>query len=115
RDLKVALLLNIARAYSAQSDYATSRKACTAALTANPASAKAFFWRGKGLVSPASAGAFETEEAIRDVSRAAELAPNDGVIRVFLSKLRAEKVEQKKSDRATFAGLFGRGSVCDAG
>eukprot|EP00904_Undaria_pinnatifida_P008087 jgi/Undpi1/4408/HiC_scaffold_17.g07763.m1 len=115
RDLKVALLLNIARACSARNDHTSSRKACSAALTINPKSAKALFWRGKGLVSPASAGAFETEEAIRDVSRAAELAPSDGVIRAFLLKLKAEKAEQRKTDRATYAGLFRRGSVCAVG
>lgn len=65
RDLKVALLLNIARGYSAQGDYATSVKACGAALAANPSCAKALYLRGKALVTPASAGAFETEEAIR--------------------------------------------------
>lgn len=65
RDLKVALLLNIARAYSAQSDFATSAKACSASLSVNPSSAKALYLRGKALVAPASAGAFETEEAIK--------------------------------------------------
>lgn len=63
--MKVALLLNIARAYSAQGDYATSVKACGAALATNPSCAKALYLRGKALVTPASAGAFETEEAIR--------------------------------------------------
>eukprot|EP00903_Cladosiphon_okamuranus_P009864 g9371.t3 len=113
RDLKVALLLNIARVYSAQSDYATSAKACGAALATNPSCAKALYLRGKALVTPASAGAFETEEAIRDVSRAAELAPGDNLVRSFLAKLRAEKARQKEADRATFAGMFDRGSVCD--
>ena len=62
----MALLLNIARAYSAaQSDYATSVKACGAALATNPSCAKALYLRGKALVTPASAGAFETEEALR--------------------------------------------------
>lgn len=61
----VALLLNIARAYAVQNDYLTSRKACSAALTVDPSSAKALYWRGKGLVSPASAGAYEMDEAIR--------------------------------------------------
>lgn len=61
----MALLLNIARAYSAQKEYATSRKACTAALAVKPDSAKALYWRAKGLLSPASSGAFETDEAVR--------------------------------------------------
>lgn len=65
RGLVVVLLLNIARAYFAQKDYVTSGKACTAALAVDPSNAKAFYWRGKGLMSPASAGAFETDEAIR--------------------------------------------------
>lgn len=65
RDLNVALLLNIARAYSTQNDYTTSARACTAALTLNPCSAKALYLRGKALVAPASAGAFETDAAIR--------------------------------------------------
>lgn len=43
----------------------TSRRACTTALTVEPANAKALFWRAKGLVSPASSGALELEEAIR--------------------------------------------------
>lgn len=61
----MALLLNIARAYSTQSDYATSVKACGAALSTDPSCTKALYLRGKALVAPASAGAFETEEAIR--------------------------------------------------
>lgn len=65
REVKVSLLLNIARAYSAQGDYATSAKACSASLSVNPSSAKALYLRGKALTTPASAGAFETEEAIR--------------------------------------------------
>eukprot|EP00752_Nemacystus_decipiens_P006531 g5882.t1 len=113
RDLKVALLLNIARAYSAKNDYTTSSKACGAALATNPSCAKALYLRGKALVTPASAGALETEEAIRDVSRAADLAPGDAVIRAFLSNLMAERARQKEVDRATFAGMFDRGSVCD--
>lgn len=65
RDLKVALLLNIARAYSSRSDYATSVQACSAALAINPSSAKGLYLRGKALIAPASAGAFEMEEAMR--------------------------------------------------
>lgn len=49
----------------------------------------------------------------RDVSRAADLAPGDNLIRAFLAKLRAEKARQKEADRATFAGMFDRGTVCD--
>lgn len=49
----------------------------------------------------------------RDVSRAADLAPGDNVIRAFLAKLRAEKARQKEADRVTFAGMFDRGKVCD--
>ncbi|CAM9330282.1 unnamed protein product, partial [Ectocarpus fasciculatus] len=115
RDLKVALLLNIARAYSAQSDFTTSARACSAALTLNPCSAKALYLRGKALVAPASAGAFETDTAIRDVSRAAKLAPSDSLIKAFMAKLRAEKAKQKDTDHATFAGMFSRGNICDPG
>ncbi|CAM9672019.1 unnamed protein product, partial [Hapterophycus canaliculatus] len=113
RDLEVALLLNIARAYSARSDYATSTKACSAALAVNPSSAKGLYLRGKALIAPASAGAFEVEEAMRDVSRAGELAPGDTLIRAFMNKLRTERSKQKETDRATFAGMFDRGSVCN--
>ncbi|CAM9821464.1 unnamed protein product, partial [Ectocarpus sp. 8 AP-2014] len=113
--LNVALLLNIARAYSAQNDYTTSARACSAALTLNPCSAKALYLRGKALVAPASAGAFETDAAIRDVSRAAKLAPSDSLIKVFMAKLKTERAKQKETDRATFAGMFGRGNVCDPG
>lgn len=63
--MKVTLLLNIARAYFEFGDFMTSRRACTTALTVEPANAKALFWRAKGLVSPASSGALELEEAIR--------------------------------------------------
>ncbi|CAM9126481.1 unnamed protein product [Ectocarpus sp. 12 AP-2014] len=115
RDLNVALLLNIARAYSAQNDHTTSARACSAALTLNPCSAKALYLRGKALVSPASAGAFETDAAIRDVSRAAKLAPSDCLIKAFMAKLKTEKANQKETDRATFAGMFGRGNICDPG
>lgn len=61
----MTLLLNIARAYFEKKDFATSRKACSSALALNPSSPKALYWRAKALVTPASAGAFETEEAIR--------------------------------------------------
>ena len=50
---------------------------------------------------------------VRDLRRAADLAPGDGTIKAFLAKLRLEKAKQKETDRATFAGMFGRGSVCD--
>lgn len=68
------------------------------------------------MVAPSLCGGWKNAVgAIRDVSRAAELAPSDGVIRAFLLKLKAEKAEQRKTDRATYAGLFRRGSVCAVG
>ncbi|CAM9521107.1 unnamed protein product, partial [Sphacelaria rigidula] len=78
-----------------------------------PANAKALFWRAKGLVSPASSGALELEEAIRDLARSSKLAPGDKAVRGLLNKLRVEKAKQKKADRATFSGLFARGNVVE--
>lgn len=49
----------------------------------------------------------------RNLSRAAELAPEDGVVRLHLSKLKLQKAKQAEKDRTTFAGMFARGSVCD--
>lgn len=36
------------------------------------------------------------------------------MVRALLSKLRAERSRQRETDRATFAGMFSRGSVCEA-
>ena len=50
---------------------------------------------------------------LRDLNRAMEIAPGDREIRALRSTLKAEVIRQKKSDRATFAGMFSRGSICD--
>lgn len=42
------------------------------------------------------------------------MEPNSKPIRSFLAKLRAERREQGKCDRATFAGMFTRGTVCSS-
>lgn len=50
---------------------------------------------------------------VRDLARSAELAPGDKAVRGLLAKLRTAKMRQRETDRATFAGLFSRGHVCE--
>lgn len=68
RDLKVALLLNIARAYFSRNDHVVCKQACDAAMSVDPSSVKALHLRAKAVLSPASAGGFELDEAIRWVT-----------------------------------------------
>ncbi|CAM9407048.1 unnamed protein product [Choristocarpus tenellus] len=65
RDLKVSLLLNIARAYYKLGDCSTSSEACTQALATDPSCAKALYCRAQASVTPASSGAYEADKAIR--------------------------------------------------
>ncbi|CAN0425910.1 unnamed protein product, partial [Discosporangium mesarthrocarpum] len=113
RDLKVSLLLNIGRSYYLLLDFGVSCQACSLALEVDPHCAKALYRRAQAVVAPASAGGYEVEEAIRDLTRAAELVPGNASVTRLRRKLRWEQRSQRERDRSMFEGMFRRGTVCD--
>lgn len=94
-------------------DYQLCVAACTAALDLQPSCAKALYRRARALTEPIASGPTETESAIRDLTEAARVSPEDKAVRSLLNKLRKERSEQKNKESSTFSGMFGRGEIYD--
>lgn len=120
--LRVALLLNLALARLHLNQPAKAVALCTEALTHDPSCAKAFVRRAKARIAPASAGAAEEEEAIRDLREATSLlsrldAPVPAETALLrragseLRRLQASKRARAKRDAATFSGMLSRGRI----
>merc|ERR1711953_244813 len=72
---------------------------------------KALFRRAQARVAPMTAKDDEHDAAIEDLSRAAQLSPQDKAVRELLSKMRAERKAQRAAEKNQFSGLFDRGQV----
>lgn len=110
RALMVACYLNLAQARMAlRGDNDEAIAACNEAVALDPSNPKAYYRRARARKEPASAGAIEFEAALKDLAKAAALAPTDPVIRRELERHRADTQRQRERDRSTFSGMFERG------
>jgi tetratricopeptide (TPR) repeat protein len=110
RTLMVACYLNLAQARMAvKGDNAEAIAACNEAIALDPNNAKAYFRRARARKEPASAGAVEFEAALKDLNKAALLAPKDAHVRRELERHLADTERQRAHDRSTFRGMFERG------
>lgn len=89
-------------------DYALCVAACTTVLSLDPFSIKALYRRARARIEPLSAGTDAVDAAIRDLTEAARISPDDRSVRELLSKLKTEKAVQREADTSTFARMFGR-------
>jgi len=94
-------------------DYKLCISACSAALELRPGNSKALYRRARALIEPLSAGETALDDAIRDLSEAAQSAPDDKAVRGMLAKLKSQRAEARKKDKKSLEGLFGRGELYD--
>mmetsp|Transcript_46540 Transcript_46540/g.109501 ORF Transcript_46540/g.109501 Transcript_46540/m.109501 type:complete len:179 (+) Transcript_46540:645-1181(+) len=53
----------------------------------------------------------DLERAVKDLSQAAKLAPDDKIIAARLRTVREEHAQQRSRDASTFGGMFNRGDI----
>jgi hypothetical protein len=94
-------------------EYPTCIRACDDTLEVDPQNVKAMYRRAQALITPASSGALEFEQALMNLQKAYELDPSNRDVRKMYRELREQKVKQRELDKATFTGMFDRGIVCD--
>ena len=78
--------------------------ACSEVLALEPESAKAYYRRAMAYVEMDSSSSLEL--AVRDLSRACKLVPNDPDVRAALQKHRAAYEAQNVKDTKTYGGMF---------
>jgi tetratricopeptide (TPR) repeat protein len=110
-EFKVACYNNIAACQLKLKDWPTVISATTDAVSIDDFNAKALYRRSRALTLPKSCGAVERDMAIKDLEKAHIADPDDSKIKAELHKWKAERSKQKKNDKATFTGMFGRGEV----
>ena len=98
---------------SIDADYKLCVQACSAVLELSPGNSKALYRRARALTEPLSALETSIDDAIRDLSEAAQATPDDKSVRTLLTKLKKDRATQRQKDNSTFSGLFGRGELYD--
>jgi len=99
-------LLNLAMAAIKLEHWDEASKACSVALEIDPAQPKALFRRGQALKGK---GMFRA--ALEDMRKAAELAPQDPVIRKELKALRLNETQNRSDDDAKYRKMFSDGGI----
>jgi len=111
--LRVACCLNLAACKMKTAKCDEAVKACDEAIKLDPKNIKALYRRAKARIQPTGSTAYDTDCAIKDLTKASALDPNDTTIREMLARLRVERSEQRAKDRDTFTGMFERGEIYD--
>jgi tetratricopeptide (TPR) repeat protein len=106
-----AVLTNIAFMMLKVKSWPLCVKACIDALEIDPNRVKALYLRAKALQGAPTSGAVQFEQAVKDLSRAAELKPKDKNIARELVALKTTMKDQSTKDKQQFSGMFDRGSV----
>ncbi|OQS01663.1 hypothetical protein ACHHYP_00429 [Achlya hypogyna] len=109
--LMLSLYLNISVCKMRLKEYPLAIAACNDALALDGTCAKAYYRRAQALITPLSSGAVEFERALKDLEAASKWEPSNAEIRKLYRQLREEQTKQKRLDKATFQGMFGRGCV----
>ncbi|XP_065353952.1 AH receptor-interacting protein [Cloeon dipterum] len=97
---KLPLLLNFAQCRLNQGEYYAVIEHCSTVLESEPDSVKALFRRGKAHI-----GAWNPNEARKDLQRVAQLQPNLAqAVAADLKKIDEEERKRDAQDKAKFAG-----------
>jgi len=111
RRLRLTCCLNLAACKQKLQKYDEVIAACDVALELDPRSIKALYRRAEARVRPTKSTGYDHDLAIDDLKKAHEVDPKNQVVERLLVKLRAERKIQREKDEATFAGMFGRGTI----
>merc|ERR1712216_529754 len=85
--------------------------ACDEGLLIDGKNVKALYRRALGRMENPSAGGYEQDESIKDLTLASQLSPDDLTVRSFLKRLKEDKGQQKAKDDKQYGGMFGRGNI----
>ena len=110
-ELQATCVSNISACFFKLKDYAKCTKVATEALNMDPTNVKALYRRALATTIPKKSGAAELDMAIKDLSDARKLDPNDTQVAKMLRKLKGERKSQRAKDRSTFSSMFSRGSI----
>lgn len=111
--LKISCYLNIAVCKFKLREFQTCIRACDDTLQIDPSNVKALYRRAQALITPASSGALEFEQALVNLQTAVNIDPENREVRKLYRELREQKAKQRQFDRETFTGMFDRGQVYD--
>ena len=98
---------------SIEQDYKLCVQACTHAIEIDPRNSKALYRRARALCEPMTATDEETDAAIRDLTEASAVAPDDKTVRTLLAKLKKSRLAAKKREADAFSGLFAKSELYD--
>lgn len=111
--LRLTCALNIAACKLQLQKYDEVIAACTAALELDNNNVKALYRRAEARIRPNSSTAYDHDCAIKDLTKAAKLEPQNTTVTGLLNELRGERKHQRQKDAQTFEGLFDRGELYD--
>jgi tetratricopeptide (TPR) repeat protein len=112
-ELRIACYLNIALCKLKKKEYIEAVRACDEVLLIDGKNVKALYRRALGRMENPSAGGYEQDESIKDLTLASQLSPDDQTVRAFLKRLKEDKTQQKDKDEKQYGGMFGRGNIYD--
>jgi len=114
KKFRTACCNNLAACKSKLTKFDEAVKACDVSIELDPTNVKALYRRAEAKHRPAGSTAYDLDCAIRDLTKATALDPNDKDVKTLLARLRVEQKDQRTKDKATFTGMFDRGEIYDA-
>ncbi|KAJ8794709.1 hypothetical protein J1605_003018 [Eschrichtius robustus] len=97
----LSCLLNIGACKLKLSDWQGAVDSCLEALEIDPANTKALYRRAQGWQ-----GLKEYDQALADLKKAQEIAPEDKAIQAELHKVKQKIKAQKDKEKAAYAKMF---------
>ena len=112
KDFMKSCYLNIALNCQKMNEHDIAIKACDEVIDEiDSYNAKALYRRAMSRIAPKSSGGLEQDLAMKDLMLASDHHPSDRTIAKQLKILKEQAKIQKKTDKRTFNGMFGRGEV----
>lgn len=112
---RVALCINIAACKLKLLKWEEAIVACNTALELEPSNVKALFRRAVARITPGKCTAYDQDLAIKDLTKANQIDPDDSVVAAKLRELRESRKNQKVKDKRQFNSFFDRGTIYKGG
>lgn len=100
-DIKISSLLNLAAVRLKKGKYKDVIDICDQVLMIEEGNGKALYRRAQGKM-----GLKEYDEAIKDLTRALDVFPNDKNVQTKLEMVKKQKLDYLKIEKQTFAKIF---------